>query len=136
MGADLSNSSGDGPISGINVTPFVDVVLVLLVIFMVTAPLLVPDVLKVNLPQSSNSDPKSDSSLGLSITKEGLFLLNGQAMEESLILAKIKEEARKNSQTQVLISADTQAQHGFVIRAIDLVKKGGLNKFAIQVERQ
>lgn len=136
MGADLSNSGDDGPINGINVTPFVDVVLVLLVIFMLTAPLLVQDALKVQLPKSGSSDQKSSSSVGLSITKEGLFLWNGIALDESVLLQKIKEEAAKNSETQVLISADTKAQHGFVVKAIDLVKKGGLNKFALQVERQ
>jgi biopolymer transport protein ExbD len=60
------------------VTPFVDVVLVLLVIFMVTAPMLMKDVIGIHLPKSTSSDQKALQSLGVAVTKQGQILLNGE----------------------------------------------------------
>ena len=126
----------DEGINDINITPFVDVVLVLLVIFMVTAPVMIKESLKVNLPKTLTSDitTKADS-IGVAITKEGQVLFNGKLMgPENLIneLARISQEA---PQTNFLISADTDTRHGDVVRMIDMLKKNNLNRFALQVEK-
>lgn len=137
MAGDISTSGDDsGPISAINVTPFVDVVLVLLVIFMLTTPLLVKDALQVKLPKATQSDQKSTGTFGIAVTRQGQFLLNGNLIAPEALRESTLEAIKKDPETQAIISADTDAKHGDVVRAIDLIKSAGLTRFAIQIERQ
>ncbi|MGC1454242.1 MAG: biopolymer transporter ExbD [Nitrospirota bacterium] len=139
MAADLysSNTEDDNaPISSINVTPFVDVVLVLLVIFMVTAPLLMQDSIGIHLPKASSADKKLTSKMGVAVTRQGQILLNGVLASPEAISARVKEALAKDPETQALISADGDARHADVVRAIDLIKSAGMNRFAIQIEKQ
>ena len=132
-----SNSDDDSsPISAINVTPFVDVVLVLLVIFMVTAPLLMQDSLGIHLPKASSSDKKLSSKLGVAVTRQGQILLNGQLATPETVITLVRQALASDPETQALISADADARHGDVVRAIDLIKSAGMNRFAIQIEKQ
>jgi biopolymer transport protein ExbD len=135
MGADLSSSSEEmGPISAINVTPFVDVVLVLLVIFMVTAPVLTKEVLDVNLPKASSGEQRTLHSLGIAITQQGQILLNGQLTTVNALTEEIKREVASQPETQAIISADGEAKHSDVVRVIDIIKTAGLSRFALQVQ--
>ena len=139
MASDLSSSGPEddnGPISSINVTPFVDVVLVLLVIFMVTAPLLMQDSIGIHLPKASSSDKKLTSKMGVAVTRQGQILLNGVPATPETITSRVKEALAKDPETQALISADGDARHADVVRAIDLIKSAGMNRFAIQIEKQ
>ena len=132
-----SNSDDDsGPIAAINVTPFVDVVLVLLVIFMVTAPLLMQDSLGINLPKASSSDKQIASKLGVAVTRQGQILLNGELASAELLTSKVRQALAADPETQALISADGDARHADVVRAIDLIKTAGMTHFAIQIDRQ
>ena len=138
MAADTSSSSSDGemgPISAINVTPFVDVVLVLLVIFMVTAPVLMKDAIGLHLPKAATADAKSINPLGIAVTKQGQILINGQLADPANVTTQVKAALLADPNVQALISADADARHGDVVRAIDLVKSAGLARFAIQIER-
>ncbi len=138
MAADLGNSSGDdnAPMSAINVTPFVDVVLVLLVIFMVTAPALVKDVMGVKLPKASSADEKIVQTYGVAVTRQGQLLLNGKITTDESLSTEMRGAVAKNPEVQVVISADAEAKHGDVVHAIDLVKVSGVNQFAFQIERR
>lgn len=132
-----SNTENDnGPISSINVTPFVDVVLVLLVIFMVTAPLLMQDSIGIHLPKAASSDRKLTSKMGVAVTRQGQILLNGVLASPETITARVKDALAKDPETQALISADGDARHADVVRAIDLIKSAGMDHFAIQIEKQ
>jgi biopolymer transport protein ExbD len=132
-----SNQDEDNaPISAINVTPFVDVVLVLLVIFMVTAPLLMQDSFGIHLPKATSSDKKLSSKLGVAITRQGQILLNGQLASPEAIIAQVKQALAADPETQALISADADARHADVVRAIDIIKTAGMTHFAIQIDRQ
>lgn len=140
MAADLQSSidsSGDeiAAISAINVTPFVDVVLVLLVIFMVTAPILSKDIFGINLPKASNGERKVLKSLGIAVTRQGQILLDGQLTTDDALVAAARQEYTRNSEIQALLSADADARHADVVRAIDLVKSAGLTHFALQIEK-
>jgi biopolymer transport protein TolR len=138
MAADLPASSSDGdmgPISAINVTPFVDVVLVLLVIFMVTAPALMKDAIGLQLPKAASADAKTLNPLGIAVTKQGTILINGQLADPSSVTSQVKAAMQADPNVQALISADAEAKHGDVVKAIDLVKSAGLTRFAIQIER-
>jgi len=138
MAADFSSNTEDdnGPISSINVTPFVDVVLVLLVIFMVTAPLLMQDSIGIHLPKATSSDRKLTSKMGVAITRQGQILLNGVLASPETVTARVRESLQKDPETQALISADGDARHADVVHAIDLIKSAGMSRFAIQIEKQ
>ncbi len=138
MASDLfsSNNDDNGPISSINVTPFVDVVLVLLVIFMVTAPLLMQDSIGIHLPKAASSDRKLNSKMGVAVTRQGQILLNGVLASPEAVTARVREALEKDPETQALISADGDARHADVVRAIDLIKSAGMSRFAIQIEKQ
>jgi len=136
LGADLSsNDEYLGPIASINVTPFVDVALVLLVIFMITAPLILKDAIKVQLPKAVSVDSKSVQSLGVIVTRQGQILLNGQPLERDALITAVQQAVQANPDAEAIISADTEARHGDVVHAIDLIKTAGLSHFAFQIER-
>jgi len=123
-------------IAEINITPFVDVVLVLLVIFMVTAPMLVREQMSVNLPKASSGEKSASESISLIIDKTGAVRLMNKAIETSQIEAAIKSMIEKNPNSQAVISADQDTKHGDVIQIMDLVKRAGVTRFAIQIEQK
>lgn len=136
MGANVRSGSEESePISAINVTPFVDVVLVLLVIFMITAPALMKDSLGIQLPKAVNGDSSAAQSFGLAVTRAGQLLLNGTVSTEDAIISEAKAQLAKNKDFQVIISADSESLHKDVVRAIDIVKTAGVQKFALQIQR-
>jgi biopolymer transport protein ExbD len=136
MAANLpSSTEDDSLISDINVTPFVDVVLVLLVIFIVTAPALVKDTLGIKLPKAAAADGSAMETLGVAVTAQGQILLNGTVATEEAVTAAVRAALAKNPDAQAIIAADGEARHADVVRAIDLVKSAGMNRFALQVER-
>lgn len=126
----------DNDISDINITPFVDVVLVLLVIFMITAPAIMKDVINLKLPKTETSDGKIVQTLGVAINRDGNILLNGQITDEAGLTAATKESLAINPQTQAVITADVEVVYGRVVKVIDLMKSVGLEKFAVQIEKQ
>lgn len=132
-----SNGSGQvQEINDINITPFVDVVLVLLVIFIVTAPMMMKDLIEVKLPKTSVADTKASSPLAIAITAQGQIILDGQVVTEEILRARSDEAYKKDPMTSVILAADQEARHGAVVRAIGIFKGAGLTNFAIQIEKQ
>lgn len=131
-----SSSEDSGIISSINITPFVDVVLVLLVIFMVTAPMLVKDILEIKLPKTLTGDGKMLQTLGVAVNKDGNILLNGQITDEDGLRVAAKEALGKDPESQAIISADVEAAYGKVVRVIDILKTNGVERFAVQIEKE
>jgi biopolymer transport protein ExbD len=125
----------DEVISDINVVPLVDIVLVVLIIFMVTAPMIMKPAINVNLPKAGSGDPSAPSQLSISIATGGQLLLNNGKSDEASISAKATTEVGKNPEVQAIISADKDVPHGTVVRIIDLVKSAGVKKFAISIEK-
>jgi biopolymer transport protein ExbD len=138
MAGSVGNDSfdDDSPISEINVTPFVDVVLVLLVIFMVTAPTLMKDAIAVKLPKSTTSDTKVMQTLGVAVNRDGVILLNGLPATEESIRDEAKKILAQSPEATAVIGADQEARHGDVVRAIDWVKAAGIERFALQIEKK
>jgi biopolymer transport protein ExbD len=130
------NNEESGIISSINITPFVDVVLVLLVIFMVTAPMLVKDILELKLPKTLSSDGKMMQTLGVAVNKDGNILLNGQITDEDGLRLAAKEALGKDPQSQAIVSADVEAAYGKVVKVIDILKTSGVDRFAVQIEKE
>lgn len=131
-----SSSEDSGIISSINITPFVDVVLVLLVIFMVTAPMLVKDILEIKIPKTFSGDGKMLQTLGVAVNKDGNILLNGQITDEEELRIAAKEALGKDPESQAIISADVEAAYGKVVRVIDILKTNGIERFAVQIEKE
>jgi biopolymer transport protein ExbD len=126
---------GRAPIVGINVTPMVDVVLVLLVIMMVSATYIVAQSLKVELPKTATSDDATPSIAKVTLTKERKTLFDEQEVTEGELVAKLRAAHGQNADTSLVLSADQDVPHGNVVHVIDLAKLEGIAKFAIHVER-
>ena len=123
-------------ISEINVTPFVDVVLVLLVIFMVTAPMLVREQMSVNLPKAQSGEKSASQSISIVIDKSGTIRVMEKVIQVSDLVSEIKSLLLANPNAQAVISADQETKHGDVVQVMDLIKSAGLTRFAIQIERK
>jgi biopolymer transport protein ExbD len=135
MAGTLGGGGGKrGMIAGINVTPMVDVVLVLLVIMMVSATYIVSQSLKVDLPKAASSNEAVASVAAVTISKEGKLYFNQQPIEEPALVQKFKESIAANEDMSLIVSADTNVTHGRVMHVIDLAKLEGITKFAINVE--
>jgi biopolymer transport protein TolR len=123
----------------INVVPYIDVMLVLLIIFMITAPLMTQGV-KVELPKAGAQplDPKmlhNDTPLVLSIDREGRLYLNrgsqqqqAQALDEDAVAVRAREEIQKNAELPVLVKADTSVNYGRVVEAMVILQQAGVKK--------
>ena len=123
-------------ISEINVTPFVDVVLVLLVIFMVTAPMLVREQMAVNLPKAQSGEKSASQSISIVIDKSGAVSVGDKAVAIADLSSEIKNLLLANPNAQAVFSAVQEAKHGDVIQVMDIIKSAGLTRFAIQIERK
>lgn len=120
-------------ISEINVTPLVDIMLVLLIIFMVTTTTMVMDALDVKLPEASTGETAKTTLLAVVIKYDGATYLNGKQTSEDAIRRFIRAERRKNKELEAVIAADKRVAHGNVVRILDLVRSEGIVKFAINV---
>jgi len=127
---------GDDTISSINVTPLVDVTLVLLIIFMVTTPMIMKPSINVNLPKAASSDQSAQGDLQITITKVGEIFANGKKVSEDELKTLATDLSTKNPDAQAMISADRETEHGVVINAIDIIKTAGIKRFAINIEKK
>jgi biopolymer transport protein ExbD len=124
-----------GGIVGINVTPMVDVVLVLLVIMMVSATYIVSQSLKVELPKSQSSDEAVPTVAQVTIQKDGKYFYDQQPVDEQELVSQLRSSKAANPDVNLVITADAKALHGMVVHVIDLSKIEGITKFAINIER-
>ena len=135
MGGSVGGGGGRrGGIVGINVTPMVDIMLVLLVIMMVAALQIATRALKVELPKSASSDESTQSPLTVTLTKDNHVFINNELVptDEDLI-ARFQKARENGAEPSLVVSADTAALHGHVVHVIDLAKQQGITKFAINV---
>ena len=132
----MMNTSGNKKrfMSDINVTPFVDVMLVLLIIFMVTAPMMMQGV-DVDLPQTTSKNIKTEEDpLILSVNKKGEIYLEKSKIEFNDLEAKLKAIMKYRRNKEVLLRADKDLKHGFVINVMAGVKEAGIEKLGIITE--
>jgi biopolymer transport protein ExbD len=133
---DAAAPDDQGPISSINIIPFVDIALVLLVIFMLTSATIVRGHLQVELPRAAAAGAPLPSTLAIVCTRTGALLLDGQPVASAPDLARlVSQRARLHPGTQALIAADQGVAYGKVVELIDLVKRSGIVSFALDVER-
>lgn len=129
-------NSDDDTISEINVVPLVDIVLVVLIIFMVTAPMFMKPTINVNLPKAASGEQTAPSKLNIALTADGRINLNGAFVQEDDVKLKATEEVGKNSDVQAIIAADKEVPHGKVVGLLDIIKTAGVKKFAISIDKK
>ena len=131
-----SERPDDYEITGINVTPLVDIMLVLLVIFMVTATYIVKEAIAIELPRAATAGERPAQTLLLVVTKDGKTYLDGAPLELAALARKIRESPDKKEEMQAVIAADREALHGAVVTVLDVLRGEGIVKFAIQIQRE
>ena len=119
-------------IQGINVTPLVDVVLVLLIILMVTAVHAVSRALPLELPKASTGETDKTAPLAISIDASGVLYLDGRRLSRDELRTRIRQESSEGA-ASALIAADGGAAHRVVVAVIDLLRGEGITRFAINV---
>jgi len=130
-----ASRAGRSGIVGINVTPMVDVVLVLLIIMMVSATYIVSQSLKVELPKTASSDESVSSPFVVTITKEGTLIYGDKKLDKRQLRSELKKARKGGKDVNLVVTADQAAKHGDVVGVIDTAKVEGITKFAINVER-
>jgi biopolymer transport protein ExbD len=127
-----SDRSDDSMITGINVTPLVDVALVLLVILMVTATYIAAQTIPMDLPKAATGENTS-TTLAISLEANGALWLDGKRMTLPELRRALKREARARDR-RAIIAADGATAHRQVISVIDLLRQEGITQFAINVQ--
>ncbi len=121
-------------IGEINVTPFVDVTLVLLIVFMVTAPLLSTGI-EIELPQGSESPLENDmTTVAITITENGSLFLDEEEVTQSILFERLKMIQTETPEATILVRGDTSVEYGDIIRTISSINEIGLTNFGLVTE--
>ncbi len=132
----MAGSSGDdddGMISGINVTPLVDVTLVLLIIFMVTAKIIVQQGLPMDLPKAASGE-EVQTVFSVELSADGKTVVDSKQVPSDEDIGRLAKDAKaKNKDLRAVIRADKKVEHGRVIHVLDLLKRSGVVKIAFAV---
>ena len=130
----LERTSGPSPMSDINMTPLIDVMLVLLVIFMITAPLMTSS-LKLDLPRAEGARPTdAPQFVTLAIDTQGRFFWGDEAVSVDTLRLRVREAAVRNPATEVQLRADKSVPYGRVAELIGVVQEGGLTRVGFVTE--
>ena len=125
---------GRGMITEINVTPLVDIMLVLLIIFMLTANLIAKQAIEVELPRAATGATPTPTTIAITLTKDGALYLNGLEVTPAVLRAEVSAAINKDAKTQVIIAGDKNTSHGRIVWVLDTVKALGVISFAIQID--
>jgi biopolymer transport protein TolR len=129
-------SSNRGQVmSAMNVTPFVDIVLVLLVVLMVSSVKIVQAAIEVDLPSASSAGKSVASTLNIVIKKDNTLMVDGKATSNAALALMVKEIRKTEPKLQAVIAADKGVVYQRVVSTIDLVKRNGISRFALNIER-
>ena len=130
----LERSTGPLPMSDINMTPLIDVMLVLLVIFIISAPLMASS-LKLDLPRSDAALPgDAPQSIAVALDAQGRLFFGDEALADEAFRARVAEAARANPQAEVQLRADRAVPYGRVAELIGIVQKAGLTRIGFVAE--
>ena len=132
----LERSIGSPPMSDINMTPLIDVMLVLLVIFMITAPLMSSS-LKLDLPRAEGATPsEAPQVVAIGVDAGGRLYWGDQPVDDDAMRARVREAARQNPAAEVQLRADRKVPYGRIAELIGLLQAGGLNRVGFITEAE
>ena len=130
----LERNPGAQPMSDINMTPLIDVMLVLLVIFMITAPLMTAS-LKLDLPRTDAASPSDTPQfISVALDREGRMFYGEEQVDAAAFAERVAAAARRNPQTEVQLRADRAVPYGRVAELIGAVQKAGLTRIGFVAE--
>ena len=130
----LERSARPAPMSDINMTPLIDVMLVLLVIFIITAPLMTSS-LKLDLPKTDSATPNSAPSfIALAIDADGKLFFGDESLSPEALARRVAAAAKANPQLEVQLRADQKVAYGSVAALIAMIQKAGLNRIGFVTE--
>lgn len=130
-----TQTSEEEGINGINVTPLVDVTLVLLIVFMVTASVIAKAAIEVDLPRAANGGEVTQRTFAVIISREGRTYLDGAEIDDARLVEAVHAAQQRGDDVQAVLGADRAATHGAVTHVLDLLKGAGVTKFALQIEK-
>ncbi|TGL60482.1 ExbD/TolR family protein [Leptospira sarikeiensis] len=133
MAASSQNESEE--ISSINITPMVDIILVLLVIFMVTANFLKQESVNINLPKVQAADPNVSESLQVSLTKDGKLYLEGAETNIQALSNRLIRDSKFKPNMRLTLSADEGLTYGKIAETMGLIRKAGVTRIALSVRK-
>jgi len=131
-----ANEPDDDGINSINVTPLVDIMLVLLIIFMVTATYIVHESIQIELPRAAHGGETTEQTFAVMVTKGDEIYLNGALVTDTGLVAEVQKAKAAGTDVQAVIGGDKAASHGAVTHVLDVLKGAGVTKFAIQIEKE
>ena len=130
-----AGSNEDEVIDGINITPMVDVILVLLVIFMVTANFLKKESININLPKVQAADPNVSQSVQVALTRDGKILLEGQTITEEKLISTLERDIKFRPNMRLTLSADEKLAYGTIMKLMGVIRKSGVSSVALSVKK-
>ncbi len=133
MGWNINN--GDEKVmSEINITSIADVMLVLLIIFMVTTPLIMVESFKIRLPKAVTATPEPGSSVTIAVSEAGMIELNGDAVPVDRLHDRLTSAFAGSSERSVVLRADCATRHKVVVRVLDIARLAGAERLSIATE--
>ena len=130
----MQTGSQDDLVTGINVTPLVDVGLVLVIIFMVTAPLFEQPTLTVNLPKATTKEGEEKENITITLTSDGKMAVNEQEVAPKDLESALKKKLRHSDEKHVILRADKESLHGDLLMVMRMAKDLGAKSMAIATE--
>ena len=131
-----ATDDADGPITGINVTPLVDVVLVVLIIFMATAPMIARRAIRVEVPRVAKSDKSATDALAVALNGKRELTLSGKATTLAALKKVLSAATAVKPDQAVTLSADKTLAYGEVAELLDAVRSSGVKKVGLEVRRK
>ena len=128
------NRARAGLIAGINITPFTDVVLVLLVIFMIATPLLIRSEIKVNLPRTAAADTAAQKTIVVTIDAVGNVYVDGSRVAVEQLAPALSTTLKKRPNAPVIIMGDREVRYDLVVQVLEIARTSGVNKLSLAVE--
>lgn len=122
--------------SEINITPFTDVILVVLIIFMITSPILISGALKVKLPQASSSETVLNNSIQIYLDSKNEIYIDDKLITLDELPERLKTEFADKKTTEVIINADQGVIYGKVVNLLDVIKNSGATKLLMATVKQ
>ncbi len=126
----------DGPITGINVTPLVDVVLVVLIIFMATAPMIARRAIRVDVPRVAKSDKSATDALAVALDGKHELTLSGKRTTLAELKKVLSAAIAAKPEQAITLSADKALPYGEVAELLDAVRSSGIKKVGLEVQRK
>ncbi len=131
-----AESDVDGPITGINITPLVDVVLVVLIIFMATAPMIARRAIRVEVPKVSKSDKSATAALAITLNGKRELALSGKPITLAELRKMLTSATTAKPDQAVTLAADKTLAYGEVAELLDVVRSSGVKKVGLEVRRK